>query len=378
MRWWELPGPAEFINQLILMLKDGQSVALVMPKLPEWDVGRVVLDALYERYRVLSIDVEGNEDALKVVTEAIGILPDSWGSWSVAGLMALLEGDRVIVVDRLSEANWSVWRSFMVDFEAASRSRPELERPVILCLVRGVSQKRVHQLSAPALTILPWKGVIDEFDTNLYVDRALKTNGIRRSYHSLLVKQITSIAMWDLGLADRLLQSDEDEVFDPMSLLGGINEECAALIPAEGDWESGGTDFFSGRESRHSQLLAAEGDPQGQLNMRIWAAQSAEVFPLVELRRREAAAALNRYIRTPLDINDQRIDRLEDLEIGLLRHLVRKNSRTVDRTLAARIEKLADIRNKLAHLEPLSASEAKDQSLYGAPVTAAVARSGTR
>jgi len=279
-------------------------------------------------------------------------------------LFRLLPEGRVIVIDGIVDSAWEAWRTFLMDFEVASRSHPASMRPVLLVIVRGVPLKRL-QAPGAALELLVWQGVFGELDILIHVDNRLKLQRQRTPQHRLVVRQIAGLALWDLGLADYLAEQPAHDLFDAVPAL---RRAMAALaqpqLPVGPTWELGGLEIFDGVQTTHPCLLIERGDPGNELTRRLWSIQAACLLPLIELRRRELADLLQRHVPCPIRLpDDQLVRSLNELEIGPLAHVARRFQ--ADRDLCDRAQWLAECRNALAHLGLLTGVHAMDRRLHG-------------
>lgn len=365
MKWPMLPGPANFIRDVVAQLRDGVSVIVATPTHAPADIANVFTDALrLDRWSIEAGIADDESDPLRWLTELLCLEPEQWVGWNVEKLFKQLSDGRAIVIDGVKASRWEVWRSFLMDFEVASRGHPSGLRPVLLVVVRGVPRKRL-QAPGAALALRMWNGVFSELDTLIYVDQQLRALQTRVRCHKLLVRQIAALALWDLELADFLLARPEQDLFEPNAVLQagrdalylGHSSMCA-------NWELGGSDRYDGVEMVHSFILLDQGDQKLELVRRLWSAQAAELLPLIELRRRELAKSLERHVKCPFWLGgDRQVRTLEELEIGPLAHVARIN--TVDPALRDRADRLAECRNTLAHLRLLSSGEALDSRLHG-------------
>ena len=130
-------------------------------------------------------------------------------------------------------------------------------------------------------------------------------------------------------------------------------------------WENGTLDGPSDRPIVHSAILAVAGDDSGSLRRRIWAAQAAVLLPCVEARRIELIPRCRQYLRLPLETDTGKVitDPL-DLEIGQLTWCL--DRRQTPLTIKRQLEFLRDVRNKLAHLEPIEPEDALSSILLSA------------
>lgn len=364
MIWAMLPGAANFIGEVVDQLRDGVSVIVAAPTHAPGDLTAVFAETLRrDHWSIETGNADTQTEPLQWLTELLYLEPGQWVGWSVEKLFKQLPDGRAIVIDGVTSSTWEAWRSFLMDFEVASRSHASGLRPVLLVVVRGVPRKRL-QAPGAALALRTWFGVFGELDTLIYVDQRLRARRTRVRHHKLLVRQIAALALWDLELADFLISQPEQDLFEPKAvLLTGRDALRRGQPPIGAEWEHGGVDQFDGVEMVHSFVLLDQGDQKLELIRRLWSAQAAELLPLIELRRRELAKGLERHVKCPFWLGgDRQVRSLEELEIGPLAHVARTND--VDPNLRDRADRLAEYRNTLAHLKLLGCGEALDSRLH--------------
>jgi hypothetical protein len=364
MKWPSLPGPANFISDVVDQLRDGISVIVAAPTHAPGEMATVFAETLRrDHWSIETGAVDGQTDPLRWLTELLYLEPEQWVGWSVEKLFKKLPDGRAIVIEGVTASTWEPWRSFLMDFEVASRGHASGLRPVLLVVVRGVPRKRL-QAPGAALALRTWHGVFGELDTLIYVDQRLRAIQKPARHHKLLVRLIAALALWDLDLADFLMTQPEQELFEPKTVLqAGRYALHREDTPIGAEWECGGVDQFDGVEMVHSFVLLDQGDKKLELARRLWSAQAAELLPLIELRRRELAKGLERHVKCPFWLGgDRQVRSLDELEIGPLAHVARTNA--VDPALRDRADRLAEYRNTLAHLQLLGSSEALDSRLH--------------
>jgi hypothetical protein len=366
MKWQNLPGPSSFIEGALKQIRDGISVAVATPLL----VPSGLEDAFVEPLRhglwdVRRVTVDPTEDPLRCLTERLYFEPEQWVGWNVERLFGQLSPRHVIVIDGVTSSNWDAWRVFLRDFEVASRQRASDERAVLLVFARGVQRKR-FQVAGGALATCIWSGVFGELDTLIYVDQRLRGSRNLARHHKLIVRQIAALALWDLDLADYLVNQPEGDIFDAEAVLrAGRIALRREIEPMQANWEVGGVDSIDGVELSHPFVLLDQADPGGEIRRRLWAAQAAELLPLIEMRRRELVQRLARHVPCPfwIDGGKVQVSSLEDLEIGALAHVTKTHGIRGD--LRDRAEWLTRCRNILAHLGLLDGGDALSSRLHG-------------
>lgn len=375
MKWQNLPGPARFIDAAIQYLRDGFSLVVASPLLTPAGMEDAFVNALQrDRWDLRRVTVEAHDDPLQGLTEKLYLEPEQWVGWSIERLFERLGPGQVIVIDGVLDSNWEKWRALMRDYEVASRRCPSDTRAVLLVFARGVPKKRL-QAKGAALELMEWRGIFGELEVLTYVDQQLRIRRQPARHHKLIVRQIAALALWDLDLADFLVEQSEQLIFDvPTVLEAGRQAIVRGDVPRSAAWEHGGCDHFDGIELQHPFILIEQGDPGDELSRRSWAAQASELLPQIELRRRALAKALARHIPCPFWINQKDpskrqapvqtlVRSLDELEIGSLAHVVRLNGPQGE--LRERANWLAECRNELAHFGLLSAKDALDPRLHG-------------
>ena len=361
MKWQALPGPAKFINDSLQQIRDGSCVVVATPSRVPSGFEDTFIDLLrHDRCRLQQVAVNSRQDPLRLLTEDLYLEPENWVRWNVEKFYERLESGEVIAVGGVDDSNWDAWRQFLRDFEVTSRRRQSDERAVLLVFVRGVPRRSL-QIEGAALGVRFWSGIVTELDALLYADQQLRGKRAPARYHKLVVRQIAALALWDFDLADFLANRPERELFATQDVLSAARAQRAVTGPP--NWENGGLDFFDGAERLHSFVLIEQGDEANELGRRVWTAQAAELFPLIEVRRRALAKDLQRHVVCPLWIDsDRKVDSLDELEIGSLAHVAR--TKRVPAALLKRAEWLANCRNTLAHLSVLACDDALDSRLY--------------
>jgi hypothetical protein len=200
-------------------------------------------------------------------------------------------------------------------------------------------------------------------DTLVSVDQLVRHTREVTRHHKLIVRQIAALALWDLELAEFLVGQPVSELFDAPNVMRLAIEALKRRgFSIAATWEAGGADKFDDRELVHPFVLV-EKDPVGELTRRMWAAQAAELLPLIEVRRRASVNSLSRHIPCPFWIDsDRKVEALEELEIGSLAYAALTHK--VPSEMRENVQWLAACRNALAHLQALDAAVALDSRLH--------------
>jgi hypothetical protein len=358
---WSLPGPAEFIDCVIKELRDGASVVIGMPT----SVAIALQSTLENRLRDCSWRLigpftpdDGEEPINRLYTE-LGMQERWLRGRSIASLIADIEkserNSSIVIVTALNDKSWSLWSRFVEEYASASRSVSTFDRTRFLLLTSGIPKNELTFNNDPALRCFIWDAYVGEVDAFSYAYQSLRRakKKIDLRFSKLVARIVTQLALWDFDLADKLLQLDCYDLFDPVRALQTIDiadEEQTIICPT---WEEGGIAEFDGECATHSLVLSRKGDPKKELAMRLWVAQATELLPMLERKRRRLAERM----KSLLLLHDKSVHDLDDKEIGDLYSLAWEHH--LPPNIVSVAEKLRNIRNKLAHLAPVKADEAR-------------------
>lgn len=364
--WWGLPGPSRFVEAVAQSLNDGINVVLSLPRtLPEglpaalrphcdnyrsWsslDVSRTDRspeDELYERF------------AGQTTADAIR---------SVRGLA----GDRrfqrrVLWIEGIDRACWPRWCDFLLRYQEACRSIEVTDRS-LLCV--GLTEDA--PVPVPEDLVLVHRrflGVAGFYDMLLYVNHKVDDvppDGpdawIAMLRRDLRIQVVAHLASWDPELGQRLLRRSLDEILDPGPLLKeyAIERGWASLDNGNSEslWLQGAADKIGGRWEVHSALLALRGEER-KLRQRLWAAELPVLLPWVESERHVILEEYGEQIREPLrnEYGDSVHD-VRDLEIGKVVYFLSRIPDPPNGQRMRYLRNLKNLRNSLAHHEPITA-----------------------
>jgi hypothetical protein len=215
----------------------------------------------------------------------------------------------------------------------------------------------------PQLTWLRWSGAVGTLDVRMRMasDRAVEA-GVSHPLHRLLLSAtVLEVALWDAELAERLVGAGERGATDPFGVVEAHARVRWTTLPStrahsEAAWLAGWWDDWDGNPCWHSGVLALQAPEE--LSRRIWRAHMSCLFPLLESLRPRVAREVSHLL--PADLHAKRgedfvlVDAATDLEWGGLRYYLQR-SRSGRRHRAYRlIQEAQEIRNEIAHLEPVS------------------------
>jgi hypothetical protein len=360
MRFWELPGPLAFLDCIEDDLRQGKGLAILVPRLEPPNL----LSALRERLNrsgwlysdILSSD---HRAPIDLIYEGLDLADPADGRRTLGTLLEVLPVGQVVIIDGLSTENLERWRQWVREYELSIRNISPIDRPLLILYGSAIDDKE-FTTGTVAFTTRRWVGVLRYSDMFLYASVQVGRRLGTPPEAQLLAATIAKLAMWDVGLADRLLELEPDDLFQPTEILRKIASDYGWTSGMRPSWHSGTVDSFDGQDQTHSILLAL-GDPTQELKMRVWSSQASVILPVVELQRRAIVRRIRHRLRLPIEVDGVRISDPYDLEIGVLTHAARKS--TIDQRIVDQLVRLRDIRNALAHLEVISADQALDDGL---------------
>lgn len=356
---WKLPGPAGFIDNLMASLRDGASVVVGATSTSHAALAYALEDQVANEWRLTGPLGPSELSPLDQLYDELDVADEPGSRRSIAALIGGIESKRLILVTSVDPLRWPAWQRFLEEYAHTSRSLSAFDRSQLLIVTTGIPRNRLPQ-PAPALATWVWDGVVGEADVFSYVVQSWRQKGRPVDATAKLVARIiTRLALWDFDLTDRLLERDPRDLFDPIDALRVALDGLPALQQVEAPWELGGAAEFDGEQRAHSAMLLQSGDKDSELSMRLWAAQASEILPALEIGRRMLADRMkDARLKLPVTLNGELIHDLLDVEIGPLHYLAKVHRLPPDIVRLA--EKYKDLRNKLAHLCPLTADEAMD------------------
>ena len=357
MEIWKLPGPSRYLGTVERSLRSGASVVLRFPG--DVPTGfRVALHALlgdYWQWATIESDAviesAGGGFVLRRLCERFAPQLSAVARVTAADLCEEDEfRRRLIWVDGLHSGNCGGWLSFLTAYAQASRAVPTLERTRFVALVDGAPSTRVT--GDICLAVHDWRNVVDEMDLLFLADARLRDRGVTRKERLLLATAVARVAAWDCVVAAALGEEVAEVILDPRDALRALARERGWTSETPLDWRIG---TESGSGSMHPALAAVK-EPR-EIERRVWSAQAAVLLPEIESVRLDIVREHRFQIADNLRRTGEGTDP-EEMEIG---DLVRVFGRPgFDRQAGWRVRHLRDIRNALAHCEPLSAVRALD------------------
>ena len=360
---WSLPGPSSFVDDIEDAARDGASVIARFPSVVPNGLEREVRGRLHSLFEWTSIDgSQASSDPLGFLFEQV--CPDV-SAFEASNIAQLAVSDsfqgRLVWIEKIDSGTWPDWSRFLRAYSDACRNVDIQHRTVFIVLLTGepVTGRVSEEV---ALVCCDFRGAVDTLDLFIFALRQVPASVECREHRALLAHTVAQVAQWDSLLAEQLLALRLAEALSPEAALRqyALDRGWTAETPV--CWEEGTVDGPTERPTVHSALLEVCGQSR-LVRQRIWAAQAAVLLPLVEERRIGLIGRYGRHLELPIKTEDGRwVDDPLDLEVGLLAwYLDRPGSPW---RLRKQVRRLRDVRNKLAHMEPLEPAQALHRMLF--------------
>lgn len=355
MRFWSMPGPAGFLDEVLQATQDGLNIVVAAPVDGAFGIDAALLDGLRTRW-VERVSVLGSDLPVAQVARALGAGPmirtmdDLFADPRFAGL-------GVLYLEGISDATWPAWRVFFSDYDDLSKDRAVDQRPLLIAMLCGMDLP-AEVTESVTFRGFRWFGRMSELDLTQYVLGRLEYPPDNGGGRLLSASIVAKIALGDVQLAEELAARSLADVWEP----GNVLREWAArqgwVKGTHRHWTRGTVFRIDGRDEMHSALQVLD-DPAGIVRSRVWAAQAAMLLPAIERERLKLIKRARSYLKPPFHLADgESITDAEDLEIGPLEYQLKRVRAPEE--LRRRAGDLKYLRNKLAHMEPLTV----DESLY--------------
>lgn len=358
--WWQLPGPAAFVDDLVADLREGRSLVITEPL----HTPPGLRPAL--RRRLEAEDVWGF--AAHDLAEGDGLaLPDQVLRKHVRGLAqsegfaCLLAGAAsarhlVLWVEGLKPEALGAWRGFLEDFDHAARQEDDTHPRLCLCLT-GYHEPPEGLMKGLAVT--RHRGcaeIADRFDMGLFNWQRWRRKGGHRLLRMIGSAMCTELAGTDPELAARLGVLSLAELEHPIATLRSVGEAAGWCDGTQGppSVADGRVEIWEGQPRGRSSWVACTGDA-AEINRRIWRAQVAVLFPFIEEQRAAMLRDLSRYWKLPLQTRFGPVTDVNDLELSHMARLA--SEQRAPRSKIALLETMTEIRHRLAHVNPVPAKD---------------------
>lgn len=357
--WWSCPGPAAWIANVVSQLDAGRSVVLVRPSIGAADVAAEVRRR-WRDYEWSVLDPEslrGRAPAEILIERFAPGLPPS--TPVTPAVFATSAKGRLIALTTPS-GEWEIWRTFLNDFGVAARQLAPYERPLLLVdsLAADVRPSFVDDV---ALASALCRGAVEPEDMALYAAALLRDVATPNHERRLRSGVVAELAIWDPETAANLAKLPPELLLNPTAVLREIASERSWATDLHEDqeraWAEGALQMIEGVPRLHSAYCALVGDEK-EIRRRIWSGQVSTLFPLIERLRIRIVELLDGRLG---DSNE-----LLELEIAeLYRRLDALPRNRRDPELFRATQRLKEMRDRLAHREPVDLRYIRDPAVTG-------------
>lgn len=357
---WELPGPSQFVGRIDSDLSQGKNVVLCVPSLNPGDLLSAISSRLEKSWRWSRHVPDPDLYPLDQLEKHLGLEDEENGRGGATEVEDLTSQEGfeglVVVVDSDEQSRTGRWCRFFSDYSEHLRHTEDPKGPRFILRLSG-GQVREAPDSQVRLSIRKWEDVTREIDVRHVAEQEMESRGLAPLQHRLAVEMIVRLALWDMELAAELSQLPLKEISSPKDLLKEYAEDRGWERGEPATWFNGTRDIFLGEEQVHSAFCAIQ-ENLSTIERRIWAAQTAVMFPYLEARLKDLVQGLD-CLPDSADVSsngNSEIVSKEEFELSDVYHELQKNGRA-SQGLKAIVKKLKRMRNRIAHHEPLRASE---------------------
>jgi hypothetical protein len=356
--WWEMPGPARFVEAIVGELRSGRNVVVRTPAWAPPGLAGATRRALNPdgdwRWETLEpANASGGGPPVDVLFDRF--LSDT-PSDAIRNATTLAQApafsSSLVWVQSFTVSTVPQWLAFLSQYGHACTQRSLLERSLFCFLLEGEAA-RWPSIQDLCVADLSSAGTASATDTQLYVSLLLDAQGgLERRVAASVV---SSLALWDPVVAERLARQSLDVVFQPEEVLREMARE-RGWEDSQASWYAGNTDRFDGQDVLHSAFLAGNGE-KSSVQRRVWTGQVGVLLPFVEERRQELLAQLSGVLQVPYKTRFGVVEHLMDLEVGHIESQLLATSPRSRSDLVGLARKLREIRNSLAHQQSVTAGQ---------------------
>jgi hypothetical protein len=340
MEFWQIPGPRRFFERISDAVLDGRIVFVHIPNNAPSGLIAAILTQLGYCDQVGEIQGPIREyleaqvpDEMKARARRVDL---DFLSARLAGRMYWLEASQVDSARRL--------RDELTKFGEIARAKVHGEYPSFIVLLMGEAAAERPTGAQTVVADVCWDGYVEPVDMLMYATYSV--DGRKEWKRRLFARIASEVACYDPMVVDLLCELPEEQVCRPEGALQALGRTRGWDLPAK--WGDGSSAEVNGVEVVHS------GHPScTAIAHRVWRAQIAELFPVLEMRRFEIVELFAPYLCVPDAAERTFVNTLQDLEFtDVIRQLsALPFGSVVERTEIATLKKWRDIRNKLAHGE---------------------------
>ena len=360
LAWWQMPGPSRLTRFIAKDIRAGRNVTVCLPKGPPSGMLREIRSILSPDDLFFSSvrpeDFAEDETPEDTLFRKFAPSASENQTRTAATLCEQVSFQgRVIVLEGIPGNQWPDWKSFLSEYESVSRTISPLSRTVFVVKLVGTTALNPPQ-PEHLLSVRRYDGFVQKIDMFLYTATVYADRSLGNVQKQLSVSLCAELSQWDIQLCDLLAKLRFTRMLDPGQTLWEYAKDMAwdsisSMADRDALWAEGIVHEIDGQDIYHSAFLAWKSDERA-LNQRLWRAELAVLFPLMEEKRQSIIHQLNGVLQVPyIGSAGEKIENLRDLEIGhIYAQLQMKRASYLD-DYRKQVGKLRILRNALAHLE---------------------------
>lgn len=352
MKWWQLPGPASFVNEISDELRSGSNVILQLPSCLPTGLRSAIADNLGSSVPITTIDADGVASVFDFLFDHYTSGTETRTLRNASTLVQHIHPGFIYWLTGITCKNWPAWRVFLSEYQHACGNRAVLERTLFCVMLEGdVAEATITP--EVRLSLLRYDNRVSRLDalifSSLLLERSTLESEVLWEVRAAIIAQL---ALWDPDAATRLAANVLDNAFEPEIILAKMAKERGwtdlDLKNEQSLWSHGAGMRFQGEFCLHAAYLASA-KLNDEIARRVWTGQVGILFPYIEGVRRQFLQRYQHAFRLPQLTARGSIHDIHDLEIGhIYSQLQQMLASGKDRYLA---ERLTTMRNALAHLE---------------------------
>ncbi len=358
--WWQLPGPSQFIEQVVQDFRDGKNVILCLPEHLPSGLSNPIRSELGDDWDWHKISVP-SENSVEPVHFLFDHFVGEISPNEVRNARTLAQhqnfAGKIVWLDDITPDIWPVWKKFLSDYEQPCRNISQLDRTLFAVLLVGELA-----INPPAedvcLSHHSWKGVVSSLDMLLFTASLFQGKRLSDLQKRVAISVVTHLALWDSEVSERLAYEKIQNILSPEPILQEIAKERAWCnsntnnISPQAKWCKGITNIVEYEEKIHSAVLVMD---SREIKCRIWKGEVGEILPFVEERRQEIIERLSKILEVPFTTRfGEVIKDLRYLEIGHIEYQLNQTNKIVNPEIRRLVQQLKEMRNSLSHLEPIN------------------------
>jgi len=377
LSWWQMPGPARFIDGVIQEMREGRNTFLLIPRhfpsgLRE-SIRRQVQSSMDIPWRTLDLSELDSHRPVESILRLFDPASRIVGPVTFADMIAneKLNSGYMIWAELSSAEEWPTWKSFFQEYAHACRAVPLVQRSLFCVLLSGEPAIQPPQVDI-CLAALKWQGVVNQMDSLLYASLQFGSKPWPAKKRQLAAYLTAFLGQWDPTLIDLLHSSDFKHLLKPHDLLhdSGISrgwDQCD-FKKSSHKWAEGISDHFEGMEREHAAYLALNGSSH-LVTHKIWAAETTVLFPHIEEFRHQLLDAMAGRLVPPFrSVHGELVEDPRELELSdLLNLLANDPSLWIDSGTWGCLKAMKFARNQLAHKQPIDPELLESDDMFRLP-----------